>query len=263
MNFSMVLNNAVFFKRLINALTVVEEPIFNVNSDGLFVRQMDVSKVCMVELELPSSTFVDFDCDEPQYFKISKEDLLDSLRRAREDQYIGFTIGEETQGKLMLTLSEKAIKDFTMSTFTLDDGESALIKPPKRIDYESKIKIDTSAVLDTMSDLKSILAKDAVVNVKTGKDCLVISGKGEKRGLTVTHQLGADILAMDTPDKCSDANYGVVYMSEIVINPSALSGVVVLEFSTDFPIKLTYELPFEGNLRYYLAPRLDVEGVKR
>ena len=43
------------------------------------------------------------------------------------------------------------------------------------------------------------------------------------------------------------------------INRVAQTEIVVIEFSTDMPIKLNFQQEKEGKLKYYLAPRIEVE----
>ncbi len=40
---------------------------------------------------------------------------------------------------------------------------------------------------------------------------------------------------------------------------SALSETATLEFSTNMPIKIEFEISQKGKLAYYLAPRIEVE----
>jgi proliferating cell nuclear antigen len=53
------------------------------------------------------------------------------------------------------------------------------------------------------------------------------------------------------------ALYGVSFLQDIIRAGTSTSKVVTVEFSTDKPVKLDFELPLKGKLTYYLAPRLE------
>ena len=57
----------------------------------------------------------------------------------------------------------------------------------------------------------------------------------------------------------SKATFSLSYLSEIVKAAVPTSEIVAMEFSTDMPIKLDFQQEKEGKLKFYLAPRIEVE----
>src|SRR6267143_1738397 len=55
------------------------------------------------------------------------------------------------------------------------------------------------------------------------------------------------------------ATYNLNYLGEIIRAGSGASEVTSLEFSTNMPIKVEFEMPQQGRLLYYLAPRIEAE----
>jgi proliferating cell nuclear antigen len=55
------------------------------------------------------------------------------------------------------------------------------------------------------------------------------------------------------------ATYNLNYFGEIIRAGSGASEVTSLEFSTNMPIKVEFEMPQQGRLLYYLAPRIEQE----
>ena len=49
------------------------------------------------------------------------------------------------------------------------------------------------------------------------------------------------------------------YLAEISKAGSMAAELVTLEFSSNMPVKLEYEMPQQGRLLYYLAPRIEAE----
>src|SRR5207245_10116900 len=55
------------------------------------------------------------------------------------------------------------------------------------------------------------------------------------------------------------ATYNLNSLAEIIRAGSGASEVTSLEFSTNMPIKVEFEMPQQGRLLYYLAPRIESE----
>lgn len=262
MSFSVTLKDASFFKKIINAMSVLEEPVIRIEKDRLFVRQLAEIGSAMIHFELPASTFDQYECTKPDIIKISRLELLRCMRRAKAEQYIGLSIEEGKENKLVITLSEKAIKEFTIPILDVLDDE--LIPPPavtKAKFDDVRIKMDTSSIADSIDEFKSVLHKDfGRLDFTATKGDLLLKGEGSQRGLSITHMLGSDILAMEVIEEKVLSSYSISTLNMMIEGASALSGVVIVEFAEFKPLRLTYELPFEGMLQYYLAPMLKVEG---
>ncbi|MEM3616171.1 MAG: DNA polymerase III sliding clamp, partial [Candidatus Methanomethylicia archaeon] len=54
----------------------------------------------------------------------------------------------------------------------------------------------------------------------------------------------------------SSSTYSLNYLEDLV-KTSKASEILTLEFSNDMPMKLSFELPNNGRITYYLAPRIE------
>jgi len=264
MSFSVTLKDASFFKKIINAMSVLDEPIIRIEEDRLYVRQLAEIGSAMIHFELPASTFDQYECTKPDIIKISRAELLRCMRRAKAEQYIGLAIEEGKEDRLAVTLSEKSIKEFRIPILDVPSDERT--PPPEvtkaRFD-DVKIKMDTSSIADSVDEFKSVLHKDfGRLDFTATEGNLLLNGEGATRSLSVTHMLGTDILAMEVVEDKILSAYSISTLNAMIEGASALSGVVIIEFAEYKPIRLTYELPFEGKLQYYLAPMLKLEGDK-
>jgi len=261
MSFNIVLQNAGFFKKVINAMEILEEPVIRIEPDRMYVRQMDGTHSALIYFELPKSSFLSYECDAPTMVKVNREEILKCLRKVSDSQSIGLAVDEGKGNKMFITLTEKSIKDFSVDNYVVEEKD--VIPPPNigKATSDVKIKIDASAFADSIEELKSIMTADlSTIDITASKGHLVLKGEGTKRGLTVTHILGSHILAMDIPEGITVSTFNIYILQMIVANPAALSGVLLIGYSTLKPLILTYELPFEGTLMYYLAPMRKMAG---
>lgn len=55
----------------------------------------------------------------------------------------------------------------------------------------------------------------------------------------------------------SKSTYSLNYLSQIAKAGAATAELVTVEFSTNMPIRLAFDVPQQGRLMYYLAPRFE------
>jgi proliferating cell nuclear antigen len=57
----------------------------------------------------------------------------------------------------------------------------------------------------------------------------------------------------------SKATFNLNYLTEIIKAGSTASEVVTVEYATNMPVRIQFEMPQQGRLQYYLAPRIEAE----
>jgi len=86
---------------------------------------------------------------------------------------------------------------------------------------------------------------------------LTMRAAGDVGNVVVEVEKGTDELLNLEAKESSKSTFSLNYLSEMVRAASNLSDVVSLEFSTDMPVRLNFEMPSKGKLQYYLAPRIE------
>ena len=95
------------------------------------------------------------------------------------------------------------------------------------------------------------------VRFEATAESLLMKGDGIMGSVSV--EMGREsesVLSLEISET-SKAMFSLNYLSDIVKAASAVSEVATIEFSTDMPIRLDFEMQQEGKLQYYLAPRID------
>jgi DNA polymerase III sliding clamp (beta) subunit (PCNA family) len=88
---------------------------------------------------------------------------------------------------------------------------------------------------------------------------MVMNAAGDIMGATIEFNVGDDVLLDMSAKESSKATFSLSYLSEIVKAAVPTSELVVIEFSTDMPIQLDFQQEKEGKLKFFLAPRIEVE----
>jgi len=242
--------DARVWKNLITAIaTLVDEASFTINKEGIGLRAMDPSHVAMVDFEWPSAVFEEYICDEQTKLSVNVAEMLKLLRRVGGDESIELVL-EPGSPKLMMILRSKYTRTFGMSTLEPSSEEV----PTPKISFNASARLTASLLRNALDDASAV--SDHII-FDASSDKLIMRAAGDVGNVVVEVEKGTDeLLGLEVKEN-SRSTFSLNYLSEMVRAASNLSDVVMLEFSTDMPIRLNFEMPSKGRLQYYLAPRIE------
>jgi len=250
--FQASLSDAKLWRNILTAIsTLVEEADFNTSSEGIKLRSMDPSHVAMVDFELPKSAFEKFDCTEPNKIRVNLGSMLKLLKRAKSEETLEISYDNATK-KISLILKGRITKRFTLPT--LESVEEEV--PTPKIVFNSKVKMTAESFRDVVEDAQTISDN---VRLETTPDKFLVSTSTELSSANMEIEKGSEaMLEMDVKEP-SKATFNLNYLANIIRAGSGMSEIVTMEFSTNMPIKVEFEMPQQGHLLYYLAPRIEAE----
>lgn len=247
-----MLSNAKIWKNILDAVsTLIDEADFNFDENGIKLRSMDPSHVAMVDLDWQKSAFEDYSCSKPTKARISIKGMLKLLKRVKSDENLEIVFDDETK-KINLTLKGKITKKFVIPTLEPGGGEA----PTPKLTFDSKIKILSRTLKEVLDDIQAVSDN---VKLETTMEKFVLQAIGELSSATIEIEKGNESLLELDVKAPSKAAFNLSYLTEIVKAGASTSDLLSLEFSTNKPIKLEFELPGQGKLSYYLAPRIESE----
>ena len=92
-----VFDEAKSFVEFVKSAQVIEEAVFRVNDDGLFMRSMDPSRVALLDLNIPRDDFEEFQVYEESteyVLGLSMDNLYKFLRRGNKSDSLALKINE-------------------------------------------------------------------------------------------------------------------------------------------------------------------------
>src|SRR3989475_6552924 len=250
--FKASMNDARLFRNLMGAISsLIEEADFNANSEGIKLRSMDPSHIAMVDFEWPKAAFDTYECTSPTKLRLSVSNLLKLLKRTRSDESVEI-VYDDANKKLNITLKGKIVRKFI--TPTLEPSTEEV--PTPKVPFNASVKITAVSLRDIIDDAQSISDN---VKLEVSPEKFIVRATGELSSAIIEMDKGSDaILELDAKEACR-ATYNLNYLGEIIRAGSGASEVTSLEFSTNMPIKVEFEMPQQGRLLYYLAPRIEQE----
>jgi proliferating cell nuclear antigen len=234
--------DAKFLKDMMGAISIlVDEATFDLTPGGIKLRAMDPSRVAMVDFEWPNTVFDEYSCGELVKMCINISEMLKLLRRTGKDESVELSLDEKT-GKLKIAIRGKYSRTFIMPTLEAMEEEV----PTPKVTFNVRAKTTTEGLREAIEDAN--LVSDHV-RIEADKEKIVMNATGDIMGATIEFRT----------KEPSKATFSLSYLSEIVKAAVPTSEIVVIEFSTDMPIKLDFQQQKEGKLKFFLAPRIEVE----
>jgi proliferating cell nuclear antigen len=244
--------DAKFLKDMMGAISIlVDEATFDLTPEGIKLRAMDPSRVAMVDFEWPKTVFDEYSCSETMKMCINISEMLKLLRRTGKDESVELSLDEKT-GKLKIAIRGNYSRTFNMPTLEAMDEEV----PTPKVNFNVKAKTTTEGLREAIEDAS--LVSDHV-RIEADNEKMVMHATGDIMGAKIEFKTGDDVLLEMKAKEPSKATFSLSYLSEIVKASVPTSEIVVIEFSTDMPIKLDFQQEKEGKLKFFLAPRIEVE----
>ena len=230
--------------------TLIEEADVTASLDGIKLRSMDPSHVAMVDFEWNKSAFQEYTCLQPTKIRLNVTDIVKKLRGAGQEP-LEMAYDDSTR-KMNMVIKGKWKTTFTLPT--LDPGDEEV--PTPKIAFNTKIKMISSSFKDIIDQIQTVSDN---VKFETTTEKFIAEAITELSGARIELEKGSDVLLeLEVKEPCK-ATFNLNYLSEISKAGSSAAELVTLEFSTNMPVKLEYEMPQQGRLLYYLAPRIEAE----
>ncbi|MCD6358197.1 MAG: proliferating cell nuclear antigen (pcna) [Thermoproteales archaeon] len=236
------------WKYLIQSLeAIIDEANFVADDEALRLRALDPSRIAMVDLYIPREAFNTYEVEGEVRIGVNFDDLNKILRRAKKDDRVIMAV---EGGRLRITLSGKAERTFSLPLIDIVGEEL----PTPRVSFDVSAKMLSDTLRDALKDAEMVSDTAKFVGEEAELKIVARSDKGE---LEAKFSMEAGSLLEYEVKSPASASYSLNYLNDIVGKAYRVSDVVTVEFSTNKPLSLTFDIAGGGMLRYYLAPRME------
>ena len=261
MAFEAKLSSSALLKDVISIAyeIVKDEAAFKVSNDGLFMNAMDPANVSMIVLKILRPTFETYALDGERTIGLDMERLVQILRQADASDSVTLKLEDEDSKKEGANTLKISFKGKSRRTFKvpLVDAPMEGRKVPD-LDFDVKIVMNSSVLAQGVSDAEVV--SDAVVlsAPQDGKE-FVMDAKGSVGHfeLRVSKEDGESLKELDVKKACR-AVYAVDYLKKMM-KGSKVNADVLMQFKTDFPLRLDYTQTDTVELSFILAPRVETD----
>ena len=222
-------------------------------ADKLYVQAMDTSHVCLIELSLDKTWFDKYEINsgDKSTIAISTMFFYKIVNTKQENQSIELSFeGDPDKLNIEFTSNVKGEykKLFKLSLIELDCDT---LNVPST-DYTAELVIGTK-ILNNMSDQLAIF--DEVVNIVCTEEKIEFTAEGTEGQMMVPLHIDELEEYAIEEDGRVDISFSLAYFHKMCLFHK-IADEVKLEFSEDYPVKMTYSLNEESHLSFWLAPKI-------
>ncbi len=248
--FRAVYPSATKFKYIAQTLAkIVDEIPFYGEPEQLEVRVLSPDKTTMTILRIPSIAFEEYICDQEEFFVVGSDEFNRIARRGTRNDLVVLELDRERK---VLKFMFKDKKTGVERTFYLQLKERVIEKLPEiSLELGVSIRMLADDYKNIIRDLK-IVGEEAIFIFEDNK-LTIKSMTQQKEYIGVFEQDNPLLYISSTTDKAI-ARYSVGLL-ETTLKAAAASKNVLLEFDSNKPLKVEFELPTGGTLTYWIAPR--------
>lgn len=224
---------------------IVTEATIKITSDLVEIIAMDPANVAMVAFRLPASSFVSYELKEPTNLTVNLNSLKQILRRTKSSDTL---ILEQEENKLKIVLQSTSTRTFYLPLIDMDDKEQKI----PSLNFSSRVNTLSSLLNDAVDDV-DVVGESVIFAIQD--ENFIISSKGDLSKATVEIPVDSQT-KIESSDDSVKAKYSIEYLKKM-IQGSKLSDKVLIEFSKDYPLKISYVVKDKVELSFVLAPRVD------
>ncbi len=241
-------------KRWIKVVTTIEkmvdEACFYISEEGIIFRDLDSTRVNMINAYFGEPYFEEFEftAESPFFICVHSDKLLKYSKALSKADELTIEAGE---GRFIISSRRPYEKRFVLPAML--DEERELARVPE-IDFAANVRMVSQTLRDVLKESKDV--SETVTVHATNSEIEFISKSEE--GFQSVHKLrypdNVEILEINVSSD-STAVYVVKPILDVVREISTISGVVTLEFSTEYPLSLKFDMLEAESYQFITAPR--------
>jgi len=235
--------DASIFKNLFETVSkLVEEVKLLFSDEGLRIRAMDASNVALIDVAFPQSAFSEYVLESPLDVGLSMSTVIKVMKRARRGDRLEIEADEES-ATIKLVSSSK--KEYRLRNIEVASQEI----PELNISFNARIRMLTDPLKTILKDAE-VAGSNAVFEASEDGKLIISSEEGRYR--TELTSESSSVLEIDVKGNVKSV-YDIIYLSNI-LSLTKVSDSLSIEFSSQAPIKLEFEVLGGGKITYFLAP---------
>ncbi|XP_014287142.1 proliferating cell nuclear antigen [Halyomorpha halys] len=246
-------------KKILEAIKeLLNEATFDCSDSGIQLQAMDNSHVSLVSLNLRSDGFDKYRCDRNLSMGINLTSMLKIMKCAGNDDVLTIKAQDNADTVMFMfeSQNQERVSDYEMKLMNLDQEHLGI--PEK--DYSCIIKMPAGELARICKDLGQFGESVVIACSKEGVKFSAVGDVGSAniklaQTSNVDKEEEAVTIEMQEPVTLTFACKYLISFTKA----TPLASQVQLSMSSDVPLVVEYKIGEIGQIRYYLAPKIDEE----
>ncbi len=228
---------------------IIDEGVFKVNQNGLSLLSPDRTMVAVVDFQLLSSAFEEFKVESDAELGLNLANLVAVLKRAKAGDKLTLQLREKNRLEIIMEGNGKRKFEIPLLDIKTE-------KPPvEQLNFPGKIELETGVLENGIADADVV--SDSVV-LEAGPGLFKMWAKGDVSSAELELKKGDNGLLNITAQSSIKARYPLEYLKKMV-KAAKLSKQAIIEFGTDYPMRIEFKAIDKVILKFVLAPRISEE----
>ena len=242
------IKNVNEWKAVLSAIDeIVEEAMFICNTDGITFRGMDPTHVSLLNITFPKSSFEEFE-STTTFFGIRTSEIKNIFSSASDNDIVELQIDNEENLRVLINGTLSMV--FTLKL--LEKTETNTTVP--EVKSNSKITLTPATLTRIITNLEKV---SEYVTIKSLSDRVEFSGRGDiGDGRIDLLKSNPDLKNLEITEDTMSI-YSLEYMGKIIRSIGRASKNLNMQYSTESPLYIEFEMPSMTKVGYYLAPRVE------
>ena len=247
MSFKATLSDVDMLRNSIPAIAeIIDEAVLKVDKNGISMLAPDRTMVSVTDMKLLPTAFDEFSSDKEENIGVNLSHFESIIKRIGSGEKLTLESGKGNTLKIVA-------KGSGTRTFEIPMIEVTTEKPHiDQLAFDGSISINSELLEEGVADAEVI--GDSVI-LEASAEGFVIRAKGDVRSANL--ELKKDdkgLLKLETK-KALKAQYPLEYLKKMV-KAGKIAKNVTLEFSNDYPLRMTFKSIDKMSLSFILAPRV-------
>jgi len=231
-------------------IVVKEDPDITLDPEGIRIVSMSPDHVCMIDLLLTRGFFDAYDVVDEIRGSVQVTELIKLLFNRKTGKLKDSSLKINLKGDKLTFDGYGQLKG--RKTFYFLDPYEETDYPTPKLTFDAKVRITTKALKRAIDDC----TVDENLRLTVDPDNIQFyCDDGDYLEENNFDKYADEILYSHT-DGTQKAYYPLISLNQFPKALAKISEAVDLEFSTDTPLKIAADLPYDSHLIYYIAPKI-------
>ena len=246
------MKDSKLWKTCVSAISsLIDEAAFKLTPEGLKMKAMDPSHVALVDFELPSAAFQEYNVKQATVLGIDMAEMTKIMARARAEDEFTMEL-EEDKNRLGLIFKSASTRRFSLPQ--LDISETELPEP--KLQFTATAEVSAGVIQDGLRDAEIVGDNVRFELTENGFFMYTESDTGTTE--LKLHKGDPGLLKLNVK-QAAKAMFNIKYLVDMTKAASSTDSIVV-NIGSNLPIQLDFSVAEgKGRLRFLLAPRIEAE----
>lgn len=228
---------------------LIDEAEFEIKDSGISIKASDRAVVSLVDFFLSRNVFESYNRDKDAKIGLNLSTFLQILRRASPEDKVRFRL---EGNKLIVTIKGEFTRMFTIPLIDVSREEAPDMNKLES-GFSSTIIVNSEILNSGLEDAE--LITDSVV-LTARSDQFSVKAESDSSSTHLEILNDSKLLKVEEVSEPVRARYSLDYLKKM-LKARKLSENAKLFMSTDYPLKLQFEVPDKLRLSFILAPRVE------